>query len=234
MVNENGSVVSVVLAAGQGIRMGSSINKVLLPIHGKPVIMYAIETFEHCAAVDEIMLVTAAGEEEQLGKLAAHCYKVRQVIRGGATRHASEQCALEVLRPRIDAGEVEIVLIHDGARPFVPVEKVEEVIGKAREVGGAILAVPLQAGERIVQVDSEHGIQRSFAGRLVWKAQTPQAFQASLLLAAYDQAEREQFYGTDTASAVERMGGHVAIVESDSSNLKITTAHDLFIAEKLL
>jgi 2-C-methyl-D-erythritol 4-phosphate cytidylyltransferase len=100
-------------------------------------------------------------------------------------------------------------------------------------VGGAILAAPLQAGERLVQVDSEQSIQRSFEGRLVWKAQTPQVFQASLLLAAYDQAERDHFYGTDTASSVEHIGGHVAVVESDSSNLKITTVHDLLLAEKL-
>jgi len=125
------------------------------------------------------------------------------------------------------------VLIHDGARPFVPIARVEQLIQKAREIGGAILAAPLQAEERLVQVDSEQNIQKSFAGRLVWKAQTPQAFQASLLLAAYDQAERDHFYGTDTASSVERIGGQIAIVESDNTNLKITTTHDLFLAEKL-
>ena len=238
MVNEEGSsqqVVCVILAAGQGTRMDSPVNKVFLAINGKPIIIYAIESFERCSAVDEILLVAAAGEEERLATLArdAHCHKVHQVIQGGATRHASEQCALEVLRARITSGEVELVLIHDGARPFVAVEKVEQLIRKAREVGGAILAAPLQAGERLVQVDSKQSIQRGFEGRLVWKAQTPQVFQASLLLAAYDQAERDQFYGTDTASAVERIGGHVAIVESDSTNLKITTAHDLLLAEKL-
>jgi 2-C-methyl-D-erythritol 4-phosphate cytidylyltransferase len=238
MVNEQSSlkqVVCVVLAAGQGTRMGSSINKVLLPINGKPVIIYAIETFERCSAVDEILLVAAVGEEERLAAFArdARCHKVREVIHGGATRHASEQCALEALRARITRGEVELVLIHDGARPFVAVEEVEQLIRKAREVGGAILAAPLQAGERLVQVDSKQSIQRSFEGRLVWKAQTPQVFQASLLLAAYDQADRDQFYGTDTASSVERIGGRVAVVEGDSSNLKITTTHDLLLAEKL-
>ncbi len=85
----------------------------------------------------------------------------------------------------------------------------------------------------MVQVDSKGNIQESFEGRTVWKAQTPQAFQAPLLLTAYDQAEHDQFYGTDTASSVERIGGHVAIVESDMTNLKITTSHDLLLAEKL-
>src|SRR6266581_515783 len=119
MTSENDSlkrVVAVVLAAGQGTRMGSPVNKVFLPVKGKPVILYAIETFEHCPSVDEILLVAAAGEEGQLAKLAhaAQYQKVHQVIRGGATRHASEQFALEVLRPRILSGAVQLILIHDG------------------------------------------------------------------------------------------------------------------------
>jgi len=228
-------VVAVILGAGQGARLGYRVNKVFLPLNGKPIIMYAVETFEHCHAIDEMMLVVAAGEEEQMMKLARHaqCSKVSQVIHGGPSRHESEQCALEVLRPRIEAGQVEIVLIHDGARPFVPVEKVEQVVARARESDGAILAAPLQEEERIAQVSSEHYIQGSFEGQQVWKAQTPQAFRASLLLKAYDQSKRDLFSGTDTAASVERIGGHVVIVESDASNLKITTAHDLFLAERL-
>lgn len=197
--------------------------------------MYAIEAFEHCPAVDEILLVAAAGEEEQLAKLARHsnCHKVRSVVHGGVTRHASEQCALEALRPTIETGETEIILIHDGARPFISVEQIETLIGKARELGGAILATPLQEEEQIVQVDESFTIQNSFEGDLVWRAQTPQAFQAQLLLDAYAQAEQEQFFGTDTAVSVERIGCPVAVVESDVTNLKVTTAHDLFHAEKL-
>ncbi|MFL5624292.1 MAG: 2-C-methyl-D-erythritol 4-phosphate cytidylyltransferase [Ktedonobacteraceae bacterium] len=228
-------VVAIVLGAGQGTRMGYQINKVFLPLNGKPIIIYAIETFERCPGVDEIILVAAAGEEEQLAKLAryANCDKVRHVVRGGASRHASELCALEVLRPDIEAGNVEIVLIHDGARPFISVEKVERLISKAREEGGAILATPLQEEERIAEVNGENYVQRSFEGEQAWKAQTPQAFQAPLLLKAYDEAKRNLFHGTDTAASVELIGGHVAIVESDAINLKITTAHDLFLAERL-
>ncbi len=228
-------VVAVVLGAGQGTRMGRPINKIFLPINGKAVIVYAMETFERCEDVDEILLVAASGEVEQLTKLAYHaqCTKVRRVVSGGTTRHASERCALDALRPEIDAGEIDVVLIHDGARPFVPCEKVEQLIQKARECGGAILAVPLQEEEHIVQVDGEHHLQKNFEDTTIWRAQTPQAFQAPLLLSAYDLAERDQFFGTDTAASVERIGGPVAIVESDDTNLKITTAHDLLHAEKL-
>ncbi len=229
-------VVAVVLGAGQGTRMGQPVNKIFLPIAGKPVIRYALETFERCPQVDEILLVAAAGEEEQLADLAraTQCRKVRGVIRGGATRHASEQCALDALRSRIESGEIEIILIHDGARPFISVAKVQQLIERARAVGGAILAEPLHEEELVVQVDAQQSIQRSFAREQIWKAQTPQVFQAPLLLRAYDQARRDQFSGTDTAASLERIGCPVAIVASDASNLKITTAHDLLLAEKLI
>lgn len=228
-------VVAVVLGAGQGTRMGRPINKIFLPINGKPVILYAIETFERCPSVDEILLVGAVGQEEQLSKIAYHanCRKVRTIVPGGATRHASEQSALNALRQSIDTGDVEIVLIHDGARPFISVDKVELLIRKARESGGAILATPLQEEEHIAFVGPDRFIQHGYEGQHAWHAQTPQAFQADLLLNAYDQAERDQFYGTDTAASFERMGCSVAIVESDTSNFKITTAHDLLLAEKL-
>ncbi|MBV9688312.1 MAG: 2-C-methyl-D-erythritol 4-phosphate cytidylyltransferase, partial [Ktedonobacteraceae bacterium] len=181
------------------------------------------------------LLVAAAGEEEQLAKLAyqAQCHKVRRVIQGGATRHASEQCALEALRARINTGEVEIVLIHDGARPFISVDQVEQLIKKADEVGGAILAAPVQEEEQIVQIDTDLHVQQCLEHERVWKAQTPQVFRASLLLEAYDRATQDRFYGTDTASSVERIGATVAVVESEVTNIKITTAHDLFYAEKL-
>ncbi len=234
--NASMRVVSVILGAGRGIRMGGPINKVLLPINGKPLIVYAIEAFERCTAVNNIFLVAASGEEEQVAKLAryARCKKVRWVIAGGATRHASEQCALEVLRPHIQQGEVEVVLIHDGARPFVAVEKVEQLVRAARAHGGAILAAPLQPEEHIAEVNHEGMIVRSYEREEAWKAQTPQAFQASLLLKAYDQAALDQFTGTDTAASVERLGYRVAVVESTDANLKITTALDLLSAEKLL
>lgn len=231
-----GKVVAVVLGAGQGTRMGAAVNKIFLELRQRPVILYALEIFERCPGIDEILLVSAAGEEQLLADLARQdgCLKVREVICGGPTRHASEECALAVLRHEIEAGLIEQVLIHDGARPFITVEKVEALIDRTREVGAAILAAPLTSREKIVQVDERRQIQRNFVGEQIWKAQTPQAFQASILLRAYDQAARDGFVGTDTASSVERIGGRVAIIPSDGYNLKLTTPHDLLVAEKLL
>jgi 2-C-methyl-D-erythritol 4-phosphate cytidylyltransferase len=213
------------------------MNKILLPIDGEPMFLYAVKTFEHCTAVDEVLLVAAAGEQSQLTELAqrAQCHKVHQVIGGGMTRHASEQCALNCLRARINNGEIDIVLIHDGARPFISNEKVVQVIEKAREVGGAILAIPLQEEEHIVQVGDMRTVEKSIGyDDVAWKAQTPQAFHAQTLLHAYDQAACEQFQGTDTASVLEHAGCNVAIVEGETTNLKVTTAYDLFFAERLI
>ncbi|HEY7416210.1 MAG TPA: IspD/TarI family cytidylyltransferase [Ktedonobacteraceae bacterium] len=231
-------VVSIVLCAGRGKRVGHQLNKVLLPIEGQPMFLYSVLAFERCPVIDEILLVGAAGEEGQLNKLVQYvqCGKVRHVIRGGDTRHASEYCALQFLRERIETGEIEIILIHDGARPFISVQQVTQVIEKAREVGGAILAAPLQEEEHIVRVvDETRAIQQGFSdGDQIWKAQTPQAFQAPSLLCAYDQAEREQIQGTDTASVLEQFGYPVAVVNGSSTNLKVTTASDLFYIERLI
>lgn len=230
-------VVAIVLCAGQGTRVGHQLNKVLLPIEGEPIFLYAVKAFERCAEVDEILLVAAAGEQNQLSEVAcsAHCHKVRHIIWGGLTRHASEQCALNFLRSRINSGEIDILLIHDGARPFISVEKVAQLIARAREIGGAILAVPVEEEEHIVQVDDAQYIRRSVtSNNIAWKAQTPQAFHAPLILQAYDQAEKDLFQGTDTASVLERAGYPVAIVRGDATNLKITTAHDLLHAERLM
>lgn len=231
-----GKVVAVVLCAGQGSRMGAAVNKIFLELHKRPVILYALEVFEQTPQVDEILLVSAAGEEPLLAELAQRngCGKVRAVICGGATRHGSEERALAVLRDEIEAGLIEQVLIHDGARPFISVKQIEALIERTREVGGAMLAAPLTSDEQIVQVDQQQRIQGSFDREQIWKAQTPQAFQAAILLQAYDQAAQTGFVGTDTASSVERIGGRVAIVPSDAYNLKLTTPHDLVVAEKLL
>ena len=231
-------VVSVVLCAGQGKRVGHQLNKILLPIEGQPLFLYSVKVFERCPVVDEVLLVGATGEREQLSKLVryAQCRKVQHIIQGGDTRHASEYCALQFLRKRIETGEIGIILIHDGARPLISVAQVNQVVEKAREVGGAILAVPLQEEERIVQVvDGTQTIQQGFSHEdQVWKAQTPQAFRAPLLLKAYDQAKKEQIQGTDTASVLEHFGYTVAIVEGSSTNLKVTTAYDLFHVERLI
>jgi 2-C-methyl-D-erythritol 4-phosphate cytidylyltransferase len=227
----------VVLCAGQGTRMGAPQNKVFLPLGGRPVIVHTLEAFERTPAVDEVLLVAHAAEVSYcqseilarfpLGKVAA-------VIGGGASRHQSEQRALDDLRGRIEAGEIDIILMHDGARPFVTPQEIAQVIEAARSDGAAILAAPLAPDERLCVVADDQTLQLVPDAHELMRAQTPQAFDARMLLSAYDQARADGFEGTDTAASVERLGHRVAVVPGGRANLKITTPDDLLRAEALL
>jgi len=229
--------IAVVLCAGQGTRMGAPQNKVFLPLGGRPVIVHTLEVFERTPAVDEVLLVAHAAEvgycqSEILARFPLG--KVAAVIAGGASRHQSEQRALDDLRGRIEAGEIDIILMHDGARPFVTPQQIAQVIAAARSDGAAILAAPLALNELLCVVADDQTLQPVPDPRELMRAQTPQAFDARVLLATYDQARADGFEGTDTAASVERLGHRVAVVPGGRANLKITTPDDLLRAEALL
>lgn len=231
-----GATVAVVLSAGQGARMGAAHNKVFLPLAGKPLLVHTLEAFERSLVVDEVLLVAHRLEVDYCrDEIVAHygLSKVADVIAGGESRHASEYCALNALRGRIESGAVDIVLIHDGARPFVSPGDIERLVVAARQAGAALLATPLAADELVVEADDQGVVTMVYPTEQLWRAQTPQAFDAPGLLAAYDAAAAEGYTGTDTASSVERTGGRVHIVAGNASNIKITTPHDLLRAESL-
>ncbi len=231
-----GRAVAVVLGAGQGTRMGGERNKVWLSLGGVPMLARAIGIFERSPLVDEVMVVAHPAEVEECRELAPRfgLRKVGAVVAGGATRHQSEERALEALRPRIVAGEVAMVLVHDGARPFVREDEVARLLAAAREVGAALLATPLDADELVVEADGGGVVTRVFPSSEIWRARTPQAFAAGRLLSAYDAARRDGFEGTDTASALERLGERVRVVSGERGNVKITTPDDLARAEALV
>ncbi|HLY29887.1 MAG TPA: IspD/TarI family cytidylyltransferase, partial [Ktedonobacterales bacterium] len=213
-----GKIVAVTLGAGQGTRMGADRNKVLLELAGKPLLLYALEVFERSPLVDESLLVAHPQEVALVSRAIVKRYglrKVAQVIAGGATRHQSEANALAALRTRIESGEIEIVLIHDGARPLLAEDDVARVVGAVRALGGpggALLATRLTPDEVIMRVTADGAITGVYAPGELARAQTPQAFTAQTLLAAYEQARGDGFEGTDTASSVERLGLPVALV----------------------
>ncbi len=231
-----GRTVAVVLGAGQGTRMGAADNKVFLPLGGRPLLVHAGAAFERAPAVDEVLLVAHPREIERCRELAARyrLRKVTDVIPGGDSRHQSEYCALNALRERIASGDVGMVLVHDGARPLVTPDEIARLIQAAREVGGALLATPLEPDEVVAQADDLGEVATIFATQELWRAQTPQAFDARALLAAYDAAARDGYEGTDTASSFERAGRPVRVVPGSPRNLKITTPSDLARAEALL
>jgi 2-C-methyl-D-erythritol 4-phosphate cytidylyltransferase len=220
-------VVAIVLAAGSGTRMKSEINKHLLPLAGKPVIVRTLEAFQRCAAVNAIVLVTSA--ENMLAYqalIAEHALtKVGRVVLGGDTRQVSAHNGLRA------AGDCDIILLHDGARPLIAQQEIEAVIRDAAEYGSAVVAVPAKD----TTVRGRDGfIETQLERSSLWQVQTPQGFKAVIIKEAYEAAVRDGVQSTDDTGLVTRLGGAVKITPGSYANIKITTPEDLAIAEALL
>lgn len=227
-------VAAIVLAAGSGTRLGAGINKVLLPLHGRPMLARTLDAFESHPAVDRVVLVGAERELPRLNREVVAAFGLRKptaLVAGGQTRHESERNGLEALAVEIGAGAVRIVLVHDAARPLVSPGEIDRVIAAAREGGAAILALPMDDPE-LVALAGDDSPEPPPAG--LWGALTPQAFDARLILDAHRQAAAAGFAATDTASVAERSGCRVTVVAGSRANIKITTAEDLALAELLL
>jgi 2-C-methyl-D-erythritol 4-phosphate cytidylyltransferase len=229
------ATVAVVLAAGQGTRMGAAGNKVFMPLAGKPILAHSLGIFERCAGVGETLLVAHASELEDCRALIERygLAKVHAIIAGSVTRHASEYAALNALRDRIATGEILLLLIHDAARPCARVADVARLLRDAWRVGGALLAMPALPDEGFVLAEEDGTVAEWLAPERLARAQTPQAFAARPLLAAYDAAAAEGFEGTDTAATFERAGHRVVATPGHADNLKITTPGDLARAERV-
>ncbi|QYJ02698.1 2-C-methyl-D-erythritol 4-phosphate cytidylyltransferase [Nocardioides panacisoli] len=220
----------VVLAAGSGTRVGAEVNKVLLPLHGRPVIGWSLLAALAVPDVDPLVLVCRPADRAATEQAVAPLLGEREVllVDGGSTRHESEDRALRVLRPRIEAGEVDVVAIHDGARPLAATALFARTIRIAREHGGAVPTVTLPG-----LLSRDPGATAS--GTLVG-VQTPQAFRAAPLLAAFDAARSDGFEGTDTAACLAAYDAEVTVraVPSGPDNLKVTWPEDVATAEALL
>lgn len=226
---------AVVLAAGRGRRMGTQTAKQYLEIEGKPVVVYALEAFQKSPLVDEILLMTDKDHVEYCRKEIAEKYgltKVSTVAEGGKERYESVWKALSILKERKETDGY--VLIHDGARPFITEPVIERVCEAVKNWGACVAGMPVK--DTIKLTDEEGAITGSPDRRLVWMAQTPQAFRLSLLAEAFEKQMKEDCSMiTDDAMVVERqMGIQVHMVEGSYENIKITTPEDLLIAQALL
>jgi 2-C-methyl-D-erythritol 4-phosphate cytidylyltransferase len=220
------AVAVVVLAAGEGSRVGAGRNKALLPVGGAPLFVHALRTVSRLADVFRLILVVREADHEEFRQSLGDAAVRAEIVDGGQTRHDSEWQALRLLAGDIESGAVDVVAIHDAARPLTPAWLFTDVVALARQVGGAI------PGHHQTAI-----IRRSDASPVgpVIAVQTPQAFRAPALLEAYRQAERDDFTGTDTASCLEAYTDlEIGWVESPRSNLKVTFAGDLALAERLL
>jgi 2-C-methyl-D-erythritol 4-phosphate cytidylyltransferase len=227
---EAADVAVVVLAAGSGTRVGAAVNKVLLPLCGMPVVAWSVRTALVLPGVRRVVVVARADEQAALDEaLAPHLGDGEVLlVAGGETRHDSEWQALRVLAGEIDAGVLGVVVVHDAARPLADATLFVATLEAARRHGGAIPVVPVS---QVVRRDGAALGADTLVG-----VQTPQAFRADALLAAYRAADRDGFTGTDTASCLERYGPAgiaIAAVPSSPANLKITFPEDVDVAERL-
>ena len=228
-----GMAVGVVLAAGLGTRVGADGNKAYLPLSGRSMLIWSLDTLSTVSDIGRIVLVFREGEfelardsvERELPAVPV------ELVEGGGTRHASEFNVLQYLAPDIESGAVNVVAIHDAARPLAGPEMFGTAISVAREFGGALPALPIVGLARAGAAGLESVTDR---GPLV-RVQTPQAFRARELLLAYRSAERDGFGGTDTASCVERYTDlQVRTFPGQVVNLKVTYARDIAVAQRLL
>ena len=224
----SGGVALVLLAAGQGTRVGHDTNKVFLPLAGRRVLTWSLDSTRDLGDLRRTVVVLQDDDREHADVVLRREARGRrvQLVTGGDTRHASELQALRHLAPEIRDGSLDVVVIHDAARPLARPSIFTEVIDSARLLGGA-LPVLDQGG--LVFADGD-----ALSSRLV-TVQTPQAFRAVPLLEAYERAAEVGFVGSDTAACIERFGDlRVQGVPGDERNIKITFPEDLFLAERLL
>jgi 2-C-methyl-D-erythritol 4-phosphate cytidylyltransferase len=218
----------VILAAGSGSRVGADTNKVLLPLGDTTVLGHSVRAALAVSDVTRLVLAVRAGDEDALQAAVAPllCDRELLLVAGGATRHVSEWRALQVLADDVDAGRLDVIAVHDGARPLAGAALFEATLAAAHEHGGALPVVELPGlvtGDLRRAVDGLVGVQ------------TPQAFRAVPLLEAHRRAAADGYESTDTAACFERYTDlPVVAVPSGATNLKVTFPEDLAVAERLL
>lgn len=220
--------IAIIVAGGSGTRFGAQLPKQFLQLGGKPILMRTIETFWESGDASQEVIVTLPADQMDLWRTMCERQGFavpHRVVAGGETRWHSVKNALDSIG---DVADVDVIAVHDGVRPLATADLIHRVLDAARRDGAAIPVVPLNDSVRQVNGDASHALDRSSLRAV----QTPQAFDARLLLEAYGQPFDPTF--TDDASVVERYGHHVTLVEGDPQNLKITRPMDLALAEYLL
>jgi 2-C-methyl-D-erythritol 4-phosphate cytidylyltransferase len=218
---------AIIVGAGSGTRIGSDKPKQFLEIHGKPIITHTLERFASCDAVDEIILVLPEADIE-IFKQTADFFsinKISQVVAGGRTRAESVWNGLNFV-----SESIEIVAVHDGARPLVSADEISRTIGAAIKNGAACLVAPVT--DTIKEVTDEEIIGTIDRSQLR-RALTPQAFRAEILKKAFENTDLSESI-TDECYLVEKLGLKITCVEGSPRNIKVTHAEDLILAELFL
>ncbi len=230
-------VTALIVAAGSGRRMlaglpagQAGVPKQFLFLDGRPIASHTLLVFEAVSEVQEVILVVPAGQEERCRKEWVDAYefkKVKQVISGGERRQDSVYAAL-----RITSSDTDVVLVHDGVRPFVTPVMIRQTIEAASHAGGALVAIPVK--DTVKKAGADRRVLSTLNRSSLWLAQTPQAFRRPILMEAYQKAYAEGVIQTDDAALVERLGYPIQIIQGSWDNLKITQPDDLLLAQEII
>lgn len=218
---------AIIVAAGSGTRLGSGEPKAFVKLHGRAMLHYSLATLATLTSIAEVVIAIPVGMERKTrDEVARAGLEVPvKITPGGLERQDSVSIALA-----LTSAESEVIIIHDAARPFADAALFRRCLEAAFARGAAIAAIPVSDTLKRVADGVIHATLKR-AG--LYQAQTPQAFQRRLLVAAHERATRERIIATDDADLVEQIGGTVEIIEASALNLKITTKSDLLIAESL-
>ena len=218
----------IIVAAGAGRRMNLDINKQYIKLDKKEMIAHTIDVFYNHKNIDEIVVCIKEEEEYFFVNEIINKYHFEniKIAYGGEERQDSIYNGLQKVDKNCD-----IVLIHDGARPFVSHSIIDESIKVAQEKQAAVVGVPVRDTIKVV----EDGIVKHSPKRsTLWSAQTPQTFKYDLIMRAYEEAYKHNYYGTDDAMLVEHLGQSVSMVMGSYENIKITNPEDINVAEQIL
>ena len=221
---------AIVVAAGQGLRMGTGLRKPYRPLGADTVLGSTLKIFSLSNDFEEIILVVAAEDLEVCRREVISPLALASPVRlvsGGRDRQESVYNGLTACR----GGDDDLVLIHDGVRPLITVELLRTCLAAAADKAACTLAVP--SADTLKKGLPDGRIAGTLARDAVWLAQTPQGFRLGLIRAAHRRAREERFTGTDDAQLVERTGQPVFLVPGSRSNIKITHPDDLVLAEAI-
>ena len=220
---------AIILAAGKGNRMKSGINKQYINLKGRPILSYTLEVFFSCDSIEEIIAVINPKDEEYFNAVLNEfeLNKSVKMVFGGDERQQSVQKGLERIGDSAD-----IIVIHDGARPFITCKMIEDCIAGAKRYAAVTVGVPVK--ETIKAVDEEGFISDTLNRESIWIAQTPQAFKRDIIVQAHTMAQIDKRTATDDAMLVEYLNYNVKMIPGEYNNIKITTKEDLIIAESII
>jgi 2-C-methyl-D-erythritol 4-phosphate cytidylyltransferase len=222
-------VVAIIPSAGMGLRMGGKIYKQFLTLRDAPVLVHTLRKFHQSRTVEDIIIPVPNGYVEKVQQKIIEPYNflcVSSVIPGGKSRQESVWIGLQSMPPG-----VEVVVVHDGVRPFISPEIIDQTVELCKDYPGVVVGYPVTDS---VKMERNSLVEKTLPREHVWVVQTPQTFRAEVIQDAYKYAFSSGYFATDDSSIVGHRGYKIFLLEGDPSNIKITTPDDLALAEYYL